>query len=120
MQKIIKHSVIWAGILLLLTYQQQLNRTWHYHQLPSGVLVKHAHPYHKMSKGAGETANHTHKVNEILLFSFFDGHLASYANPLEFTEISNRAPDCKFYHTTDAPVIRELYKFNEHRGPPAC
>ncbi|MGD9994810.1 MAG: hypothetical protein AB7S69_16040 [Salinivirgaceae bacterium] len=120
MQKFIQHSIIWAGILLLLTYQQQLNRTWHYHQLPSGVLVKHAHPYNKKSKAAEGSENHTHKSNEILLFSFFDGHLAPDANPVEFTEISSRATDYKFYNTAGAPVIRELYKFNEHRGPPKC
>jgi hypothetical protein len=120
MQKIIRHSIIWAGILLLLTYQQQLNKTWHYHQLPSGVLVKHAHPYHKKGKGTGGSEKHTHKANEILLFSFFDGHFASDAIQVEFAEIISHAPDCKFYNTAGAPVIRELYKFNEHRGPPKC
>ncbi|PKP10133.1 MAG: hypothetical protein CVU09_08375 [Bacteroidetes bacterium HGW-Bacteroidetes-4] len=120
MQKIIQHSIIWAGILLLLSYQQQLIKTMHYHQLPSGVLVKHAHPYNKTSKPAEGSENHTHKSNEILLFSFFDGHLAPDANPVEFAEIINHSPDCKFYNTSAAPVIRELYKFNEHRGPPRC
>lgn len=119
MQKIIQHSVIWAGIVLLLSYQQQLNRTWHYHQLPSGVLVKHAHPYHKNSNTTNGS-NHSHKANEILLFGFFDGHFASDANPLVLAEIKNTNYGFKFYNTANAPVIRELYKFNEHRGPPKC
>jgi len=51
---------------MFLMHNQVAN--WHYHLLPSGIPVKHAHPYNKAELPVKPFAGHSHTDLELLIF----------------------------------------------------
>ena len=57
-------------VLILLTLALFFNNAvnWHYHQLPNGIVVEHAHPYGKSSSASNSPfENHHHSDIEYLI-----------------------------------------------------
>jgi hypothetical protein len=67
-----------SSFLILFTVVLFFNNAvnWHYHQLPNGIVVEHAHPYDRNSSSADEPfEKHTHTDFEYLIFDlvFYSG-----------------------------------------------
>jgi hypothetical protein len=65
-------------ILIILTLALFFNNAvnWHFHQLPNGIVIEHAHPYQKSSSTAGspfETHHHSDIEYLILDLIFSSG-----------------------------------------------
>lgn len=44
---------------------------WHFHELPNGMIIEHAHPYSKVPFSSGTPSeNHQHSDKEFLLLDF--------------------------------------------------
>lgn len=55
--------IVFAICLLPLVFWLYFNRmaNWHFHQLPNGIIVEHAHPYAKSTESQGSPfASHQH------------------------------------------------------------
>jgi hypothetical protein len=55
--------------LILLTLALFYNNTanWHYHHLPNGIVMEHAHPYATYPSGESPLENHQHSDLEYLI-----------------------------------------------------
>ncbi len=60
-------SVLLIPIVALLFYNQVAN--WHFHKLPSGYIVEHAHPYSKSQKSDSNFPKHSHTELELIVLA---------------------------------------------------
>ena len=114
-----KHlSFILIIFTLALFFNNAVN--WHYHQLPNGIVIEHAHPYEKPSSSAGyPVENHHHSDIEYLILDliFASGLIIILA----FVGLE------LFLHFRKRLVVRELPAIPIHkhslspplRGPPS-
>jgi hypothetical protein len=65
-------SIILIIFTLALFFNNAVN--WHYHQLPNGIVIEHAHPYEKSSSSAGSPfQSHQHSDIEYLILDLIFG-----------------------------------------------
>jgi hypothetical protein len=64
-------SFILIFFTLALFFNNAVN--WHYHQLPNGIVIEHAHPYQKSSSTAGSPYEHHHSDIEYLILDLIFG-----------------------------------------------
>jgi hypothetical protein len=65
-------SFILIVFTLALFFNNAVN--WHYHQLPNGIVIEHAHPYQKSSSAAGSPLEtHHHSDIEYLILDLIFG-----------------------------------------------
>lgn len=65
-------------VLIVFTLGLFINNSvnWHYHQLPNGIIVEHAHPYKKAASTSGTPfEKHSHSELEFLILDlvFYSG-----------------------------------------------
>lgn len=64
MNRLLSFILIFSTLLLF--YNNAVN--WHYHQLPNGIVIEHAHPYTKSSSASGSPfEKHHHSDLEYLI-----------------------------------------------------
>jgi len=92
--RIISRTLVLAliPVTMLLVHNQLSN--WHYHVLPSGIIVKHAHPYNKADNNNSPFGKHKHSDFEFFIL----GQIAALSVILLiflffFADISRRNQD---------------------------
>jgi len=110
-------NIILITALLALTLNNSLFR--HFHRLPNGTLIEHAHPYSGTESGSKNIPSHQHSSSDILVLdSFFQVFnvivvatiiLACILNPTIFIGFSKKASnffnDVQFYKSLRAPPV---------------
>lgn len=111
-------TLITLPLVLLLFYNQAAN--WHFHMLPNGIVIEHAHPYSKSSSTESPFQKHTHNEIEILILGLIfttavlvSLHFVSLILdnfPVKILQFLNKN---HFLHPT------RFFITNPHRGPPS-
>ena len=110
-------SLITLPLILLLFYNQAAN--WHYHKLPNGIVIEHAHPYSKAKSADSPFQKHTHNDFEILILGLLSTttvilSLLFATIVLIYFPIDVLIKPFKNIVLPTASIIRT----NPHRGPP--
>ena len=115
-----KYKLVFLTILLpaiFLLYFNQVNNG-HYHKLPNGEIVYHAHPFHHQDNHESPFENHHHSESEYII-------LALLSNPLTllcfFLVLTNPIKIlCRKieYQTTETFSTYKYLSPNVYRGPP--
>jgi hypothetical protein len=70
MKKLLSFTLILSTLALF--FNNAVN--WHYHQLPNGIVIEHAHPYQKSSAESGyPLESHQHSDIEYLILDLIYG-----------------------------------------------
>lgn len=108
-------------VLIIFTLALFFNNAvnWHYHQLPNGIVVEHAHPYGKSSSASSSPfENHHHSDFEYLILD-----LVYYSGLVILLAVLAikifRKPIARRRLLTPAPVINSFYsRLPLLRAPP--
>ena len=104
-------------IAILACFIANSSLNWHFHKLPTGIVVEHAHPYQK-SKSGVPFQNHNHNSFEFFFLSqisiavFTFTILVFIFSNLIFSTGFKKIPIRILYHETD------LYFLNNYHAPP--
>jgi hypothetical protein len=90
---------------------------WHFHELPNGILIEHAHPYEKLPGASSEKHNHTpfdfFILDLIYNAVFFIIALAAFYKLFQITfQLLNEADIEQFFPSLN-------YGFPSLRAPPS-
>ena len=115
-----KYKFVFLTILLpaifLLYFNQASNG--HYHKLPNGEIICHAHPYHHQNNDQSPFENHPHSKSEYFILSLLSNLLTLLCFFLvlaNFIKIFCR----KIEYKTNEIFPPYKYKYsNVYRGPP--
>lgn len=111
-------ALISIPIILLLFYNQAAN--WHFHQLPSGIVIEHSHPV-PISKKTSDSPyqKHTHSNWEMFLYAMVSAitSLLVIQAVLLLKVNSIAIKVSHFYTRIHIPLFTPVS--NPHRGPPS-
>jgi hypothetical protein len=112
-------SFVLIVFTLALFFNNAVN--WHYHRLPNGIVIEHAHPYHKPSSAAGAPfESHRHTDIEYLILDLIYGSglviVLAYTGLTIFRQFGNK-PELP---EPLAIAVHEYSLFPPLRGPPSC
>lgn len=106
-----------AGMAVLMFFYAQ-TAWWHWHLLPNGTLVGHAHPY-QQEKANGPFQQHQHGSNQLAFLSLYSSGSATFNayNPLisEVQSIIIKHP----VFDTHGHALKETSRIPSLRAPPS-
>ena len=110
-------SVLLIFSTLALFWNNAVN--WHYHQLPNGIVVEHAHPYNKSDSGADSPyQNHRHSDLEYLILDLVYNTASTIVLAVLLVEVMTELKPRKIL-LRPLPVISSVfYRLPLLRAPP--
>ncbi|MFP4557717.1 MAG: hypothetical protein ACLFNU_12690 [Bacteroidales bacterium] len=112
-------SIVIIPVIMLLFYNQVAN--WHFHKLPNGIVVEHAHPFTDSKTNDTPYQSHAHTEMEFLVIGLMSTTLGLVVFALLFSLVLSLTRREKLIPQY-AFISHSLYlqKTNPLRGPPKC
>ena len=91
---------------------------WHYHQLPSGIIIQHAHPYKKQSTENSPIQSHDHSSVELVLLDLVSNPL--FLLTVFIVAVGQFLPFSNFKKNIYnlLPPLRKFYNIPDYHAPP--
>jgi hypothetical protein len=111
-------SIVIVPLVMLLFYNQVAN--WHFHMLPNGIVIEHAHPFAKAKTADSPYQNHTHTDMEYMILGLISSTIGLVVVLFILSILVIPTISTKLSNFSDNFIPIGYFPFNNpHRGPPS-